>query len=134
LIFSLVKVISGILEVAVTHFVSWVSSNAASLGIVGAAIAFITSNIQQFFQRRTEAREREFQSFHRLVKDLVTPDAQDGKVWEDRQAAVAFELRNFPRYYEFTQRMLLRLKNIWGAWPRLVEEIDLTLKYIEQNK
>ena len=117
-----------------SHFIAWLSSNAVSLGVVGAAIAFITSNIQQFIQRRMESREREFLSFHRLVKDLVTPETQDGKIWEDRQAAVAFELRNFPRYYEFTERMLLRLKKIWSAWPRLVEEIDLTLKHIEQNK
>jgi hypothetical protein len=122
------------LEVAVSHIIAWLSSNGVSLGIVGAAIAFITSNIQQFIQRRVEAREKEFQSFHRLVKDLVTPDTPDGKIWEDRQAAIAFELRNFPRYYEFIQRMLLRLRKIWSAWPRLVEEIDLTLKYIEQNK
>jgi hypothetical protein len=125
---------SGFVEVHVSHFIAWLSSNAVSLGVVGAAIAFITSNIQQFIQRRMESREREFLSFHRLVKDLVTPETQDGKIWEDRQAAVAFELRNFPRYYEFTERMLLRLKKIWSAWPRLVEEIDLTLKHIEQNK
>jgi hypothetical protein len=115
------------------QLVGWLSST-ANLGIVGAAVAFVSSTTQQIIQRRTEAREREFQTFHRLVRDLVSPEGTDGKVWEDRQAAVAFELRNFPRYYEFTERMLLRLRTVWAPWPRLVEEIDLTLKHIKQKK
>jgi hypothetical protein len=114
--------------------VAWLSSNTATLSILGAAIAFVWSTTQQIIQRRAEAREREFQTFHRLVRDLVSPDSADGKIWEDRQAAVAFELRHFPRYYEFTERMLLRLRSIWGSWPRLVEEIDLTLRHIKQNR
>jgi len=33
--------------------------------------------------------------------------------------------------------MLVRLRQQWGAdqkWPDLIEEIDLTLKHIQQNK
>jgi len=55
----------------------------------------------------------------------------------DAQAAIIFELRHFHRYYEFTQRMLVRLKRQWGADPKspdLIDEIDLTLKHIQQNK
>jgi hypothetical protein len=112
----------------------WLSSNTATLSILGAAVAFIWSTTQQIIQRRTEGREREFQTFHKLVRDLVSPEGADGRIWEDRQAAVVFELRNFPRYYEFTERMLPRLRTIWGAWPRLIEEINLTLEHIEQRK
>jgi hypothetical protein len=124
----------------VTQLVTWLSSNtAAALSIFGAAIAFIVSTILQIFQRKAEAREREFQAFHKLVKELSQPE--DGKVWVERLSAVVFELRNFPRYYEFTERMLISLKKRMGAEPdqnwvgRLViEEIDLTLKYIQQDK
>jgi hypothetical protein len=118
----------------VNQITGWLSST-AGLGVLGASIAFIWSSTQQIIQRRAEAREREFQTFHRLVKDLVSPEGgADGKVWEDRQAAVAFELRNFPRYYEFTERMLKRLRDIWGPWPRLIEEINLTLEHIQRSK
>lgn len=122
-----------------TEVVHWLSSNAASLGIVGAAIAFIWSSTQQIIQRKAESREREFQAFHRLIKELVAPDPESGKAWIDRQAAVVFELHHFKRYYEFTERTLTGLKEKWTAdpdfqWPRLIEEIDLTLHYINRNK
>ncbi|MBZ5548799.1 MAG: hypothetical protein LAO22_12735 [Acidobacteriia bacterium] len=119
-----------------SQLVGWLSSNTAVLSILGAAVAFIWSTAQQVAQRKHESREREFQAFHKLVKELVSSDSADGVMWIDRQAAVAFELRHFPRYYEFTQRMLLALKEKWKAdqWPRLVEEIDLTLKHIQQKK
>lgn len=118
--------------------IGWLSSNAAGLGILGAAIAFAWSTIQQITQRKSESRERDFQAFHRLVKDLVSPEATGGVMHLDRQAAVVFELRHFPRYYDFTKRMLIGLKKAWTAdsktqWPRLIEEIDLTLEYIQRK-
>ena len=118
--------------------IAWLSTNTATLGILGAAVAFIWSTTQQIFQRKADAREREFQAFHRLVKELVSPDSPDGVMRLDRQAAVVFELRHFPLYYDFTERMLMGLKKGWAGDPnvqsRLIEEIDLTLKHIQQNK
>jgi hypothetical protein len=54
----------------------------------------------------------------------------------DRQVAVVFELRHFPRYYEVTRRILTALKHAWGSqpqWSRLVEEIDLTLAHVKSH-
>ena len=121
------------------QLVAWVSSYKAVLTIAVAAAPFVWSVIQWTVQRRAEARERDFQAFHRLIKELVAPDPESGKAWIDRQAAVVFELRHFPRYYEFTERTLIGLREKWTAdsdfrWPRLIEEMDLTLRHIEQNK
>jgi hypothetical protein len=123
----------------VRNVVAWFSSNTAVLSILGAAVAFIWSTTQQVAQRKIESREREFQAFHKLVRDLVSPDSAGGVMWLDRQAAVAFELRHFPRYYEFTERMLVALQKTWATnanvEPRLIEEINLTLQYIRaKNK
>ena len=117
----------------------WLSSNTAALSIAGAAVAFISSTILQIFQRRAEATERQFQAFHKVVEKVVTPEPNEGLYYVDRQAAVIFELRHFPRYSHFTERMLLRLKKRWVDDPGphagvLIEEIDLTLKHIQQNK
>src|SRR5271157_1530981 len=106
---------------------------------MGAAVAFIWSTTQQIVQRRAEARERQFQAFHRLVAELVAPDPAHGVTWIDRQAAIIFELRHFKLYYEFIERMLVGLRKKWTAdpdfqWPSLVEEIDLTLRHIQQSK
>ena len=113
--------------------VRWLSSNTAALSILGAALAFVWSTYQQVTQRKAEARERDFQAFHKLIKELVAPDPESKVSWLDRQAAVVFELRHFPRYYEFTERTLKGLKEKWTSdpdfhWTRLIEEINLTLE------
>jgi hypothetical protein len=118
--------------------ISWLSSNTAALSILGAAVAFVWSTYQQVTQRKAEARERDFQAFHRLIKELVSTDPESGVQWIDRQAAVVFELRHFPRYFEFTERTLRGLKGKWTSdpefrWQRLIEEINLTLDYIKNK-
>jgi len=120
-----------------TEILSWFSSNVAGLGIFGAAIAFSWSVLQFILERRRESHEKQFEAFHKLVKELVSPGS-DRTLWIDRQAAIVFELRHFPRYYEFTERMLEGLKIKWEAdsefrWPRLLEEINLTLQYISKS-
>ena len=124
------------------ELLKWLSSNAiAALSILGASVAFMVSTWQQVSQRKAEAEQRQFQAFHDVVEKIVSPLPTDGLFYVDRQAAVIFELRHFPRYFEFTKRMLLRLKTKWTDEPpphthvnMLVEEIDLTLKYIGSKK
>ncbi len=121
------------------QLIAWLSSNTAALSILGAAIAFIWSTTQQIAQRRAEADERQFQAFHKIVEQVVSPDPKGGLHYVDRQAAVIFELRHFPRYYDFTERLLVRLKEKWEANPEphahvLIEEIALTLDHIQKSK
>jgi len=120
-----------------TQLAGWLSSNTATLSILGAAVAFIWSTMQQMAQRRAEAREREFQAFHKLVRDLVAPHQPGGAQGMPAQAAIIFELRHFARYYEFTCRLLEMLKREWGGdsrSPELIEEMDLTLQHIRSKK
>jgi hypothetical protein len=117
---------------------AWFGAHSAVLSAFGAAVVFIWGVVQFVLQRRRECSERQFETYHRLVKELVSPDSTAGQMWIDRQAAVVFELRHFPRYYEFTTRMLEGLKNGWGKektsqWARLLEEVDHTLTYIEKR-
>ncbi len=119
-------------------FLAWLLAHTAALSAFGAAIAFVWTIAQFLLQRRRESRERQFETYHRLVKELVSPDSATGNMWTDRQAAVVFELRHFPRYYEFTERMLKGLREKWSKdtefrWPRLLEEIDLTLAHIQKR-
>lgn len=102
-------------------------------------MTWIVSTVLQIAQRKVEAEERQFHAFHKIVERVVSPERNEGLVYIDRQAAVVFELRHFPRCYGFTERMLLRLKRKWLADPGphaevLIEETDLTLKHIQQNK
>lgn len=116
----------------------WLSENAVALGMLGAACGFLWSAVQVVLERRRELHFKEFEAYHRLIKELVAPDPDSGSTWIDRQAAAVFELRNFPRYHEYTFRMLTGLKEKWSKdaafkWPGLIAEIDLTLSHIETS-
>jgi hypothetical protein len=95
----------------------WVFSSSVTLGAVGSAIAFAFSVLQFVSVRKREAQEREFGKYHTLIERLVSPD-KSGEMFLDRQVAVVFELRNFPRYYDCTQRILEGLKQHWGVEKR----------------
>ena len=120
-----------------TEFLSWFSARATSLVALGTAVAFVWSVWQYVDQRRRESNNRQFEAYHKLVKELVSPDPGSEVMWIQRQAAVIFELRHFPRYYEFTERLLKGLREKWRSdaefhWPMLLEEIDRTLEHIRK--
>jgi hypothetical protein len=106
---------------------------AAIIGALIAAITFFWNIVQFLWTRTQESRERQFETYHNLVKALVEEDSPD--VYVDRQAAVVFELRHFPRYYGYTERMLSGLKETWREKrkPRILNEIDLTLEYVQRR-
>jgi hypothetical protein len=112
----------------------WIASG-VSVGAVGAAIAFTFSVVQIVIVRSRESRDREFDKYHSLIQQLVSPD-EKGTIFLDRQIAVLFELRHFPRYFECTQRILSGLRETWGGnqgSSMLIQEIDLTLAYIKKK-
>ena len=119
------------METVLTAF----STNAVALSTIGATIAFAWSVIQFVLVRMRDEEHREFEIYHRLIKELVAPDPESKVTWIDRQTAVLFELRRFKRYHELTLRTLFGLREKWSAdpdftFPRLLEELDLTVKHI----
>jgi hypothetical protein len=114
----------------------WLSSHGVSLTGVGAAVAFVFSVYQFLSVRKRESRQKEFDQYHSLIEKLVSPRQGQGQMFLDQQIAVVFELRNFPRYFELTERMLAGLHNSWLQTPgwvnydRLIQELGLTLQYI----
>lgn len=116
--------------------VAWLSAHGVTATAVGTAIAFVVSVFQFVAVRKAEAREREFNQYHRLIERLVSPDERG--LFLDRQVAVIFELRHFPRYYECTERILTDLQAHWHGLQglgvtRLITESDLTLAHIRRR-
>jgi hypothetical protein len=88
--------------------------------------------------RGREAKNREFDNFHRLIRELVEPPTPEGALYVDRQCAILFELRFFPRYYPVINRTLDGLKMKWsgleGKYERLLDEADITTNYINEHR
>jgi hypothetical protein len=80
------------------------ANNAAVLNIVGTAIAFAWSVVQFVRVRKRDEQQKEFEIYHRLIKELVASISESGATRIDRQATVGFELCRFNRYHELILR------------------------------
>jgi hypothetical protein len=109
--------------------------SAAILATVIAALLGVLFQIYKFLaERRQELYWKEFEKYHALVKLLVSPDEPNAQMYIDRQTAIIFELRNFPRYREHSIRMLQGLKKSWSpGHHRIQEELDIALKNLDSG-
>jgi len=123
----------------VNTLLAQLTTYAAGLTALVAAFALVWSVVQFALVRRRDQQHREFEVYHRLIKELVAPDPESKVVWIDRQTAVLFELRRFKRYHEHTLRTLRGLHDKWSKdpefkFPRLLEELDLTIEHIRRGQ
>jgi len=129
---------------SIGNFITWLSTNAGILSIVVAILLAVVPTFWSFIRylnlKNKEIEHDRFKIFHELIKDLVQPDTPGQSMALDRQIAIIYELRNFSEYFEVTRRMLSGLKKSWNNPPtnnnaeRLIEEIDLTIEYINAKK
>jgi hypothetical protein len=100
---------------------------------IGAAFAFAWSIIQFFSIRMREARFREFETFHKLIKELTEMQHTNNY----RQIAVLFELRFYPRYYPITLRILKSTRKHAGGLTNtsteMIEEVNCLITFIERR-
>ena len=112
-------------------------SYGSQISAVGAAISFIFAAYKFQSERKAAHYWKEFEVYHKLMKELVEPPSDSKGLYIDRQAAILFEMRNFKRYYPLTFRTLKGLEEKWQAvpnqFPRILQELDLTIKYIEKK-
>lgn len=110
----------------------------SQLSAIGAALVFLFGAYKYLRDRQEAHYWKEFEVFHKLVRELVEPSGADQVMYTDRQAAILFELRNFRRYYPYSLRMLYGLRAKWGPvsdqHPRLLEELDLTIAYLKPKR
>jgi CRISPR/Cas system Type II protein with McrA/HNH and RuvC-like nuclease domain len=103
--------------------------------IAGGAVAFIVGLWKYSWERAESHRWKEFEVFHKLVKELVEP-AETKPMYIDRQSAVVYELMHFKRYYPYTLRMLRGLRDQWSkeaCHKRLIDEIDVAIEFLDSQ-
>ena len=115
----------------IEEILNFIKNYQLQLYVFGVTIAFLFSIYKYYINRKTELYWKEFEIYHKLLKDLVQPEVENGTMYQDRQVAIIFELKNFKRYYPISEKILKELRKTWINNNRLVEEIDLTL---EQKK
>jgi hypothetical protein len=110
--------------------VDWLVAHQPAIAIVLACGAFLSQIIQFIVTHTNDAKNRQFEAYHRLIKELVKPE--DGQTHVDRQCAAVFELVRFKSYRPVTIRILNGLQDDWkndpNFRPRLAKEIEIALK------
>jgi len=95
---------------------TFASQNLPVLTALAGVFAAALAALRYFMERSRDARWKEFETYHKMVKDLVEPEVKDGEMRIDRQCALIYEFRFFRRYYPQTLRMLKTLKTYGGSW------------------
>ena len=111
-------------------------SYGTQLSAFGAVFVFGFGVYKFLVERKESHFWKEFEAYHKLVKELVEPPSENGALYLDRQTAVLYELRFHKRYFPHTLRMLNGLKEKWDKpeqHPRLLEELNLTIDYISNE-
>lgn len=102
-------------------------------------VTFVWTVYQYLDTKKRDQDLKEFENYHKLIKELVQPEkTEKGEVlYVDRQAAIIFELRHFKRYYPFSYRTLMGLKEKWekvpNQFPRLLDELDRTIDFLKNK-
>ncbi len=100
------------------------------------AIPIVAGGIWGFFKFREHVKDKRFKTYHDLIDQMVNEQREaDRKIKLDRQIAVIYELRNFKEYFDVSIRILKGLKEEWkdNDKPRVIDEINLSLDYMESN-
>jgi hypothetical protein len=82
-------------------------------------------------------KEWNFNNYHKLIKDLVQSDTSTESIKLDRQMAVVYELRKYPRYFSVSKRILQgwldrKSENETKEFSLLYSEMRLTLEFINK--
>lgn len=127
----------------------------AIISILAAIFGIVIPIYKYLIEKSVRAKELRFRTYHNLIKKLVQPELLEKNslpntnisyadsdlmprniygIMLDRQVGVIFELRNYPEYFEVTNRILLGLQSKWSkdnGNERIVREIEYTLFYME---
>ena len=122
----------------IQRIMDFLNSNSGGITVMIALIAAVYKFRQFVDIKKSEQKQRNFDNYHRLIKELSQPDGS-GATWLDRQVAVVYELRNFPQ----SKKASIRILGAWLAknkteaekqkYKVLYDEMNLTLEYFKKN-
>lgn len=97
-------------------------------------LPIITAIFAGLWQYRIFVKKWNFENYHKLIKELNQSDTPGEPIKLYRQVAVVYELRNYPRYFSVSKRIL-------GGWldedsfsknhPVLAKEMRLSVEFMD---
>jgi hypothetical protein len=116
-------------------FFVFVSTNLAVLTALAGVLTAMMAALRYFMERAKDARWKEFDTYHKMVKDFVQAEDKDSAMMIDRQCALIYEFRFFRRYYPQTLRMFRFLKAYSGSWQheRIQAELEAGINAIDSE-
>ena len=112
------------------EILNFLNVNGVAITILITFLVFIWNAWRYLNLHIKTLKEKRFRIYHRLIKDLVQPDNPEEFIKLDRQIAVAYELRNFPEYYDVSVRILEGGKDSFAKDNRIQKEINSAIKYM----
>lgn len=119
-------------------FFDWFTEG--KIGLILAGVPLFWSALQYLSIRKREAKQREFEIYHKLIQNIVEGEHPHRDLKADRQIAAIFELRGFPFYYPVSLRILRGLKGTWAesarvspGVARVVAEVDIAIRVLERK-
>ena len=119
----------------------WLASNEGVVTITIAIISIFWSAYSYISIKKAEEKQRRFETYHRLVKDLVERDDPKEPMKLDRQLAVIFEMQNFPEYFSPSIKIVEGLRDSWqGIYGpieknnRLISQMDESLWFMKVRR
>ncbi|MHC8330182.1 hypothetical protein [Pseudomonas sp. LB1P83] len=111
------------------------SKNLAVLTALAGVITAMLAALRYFMERSKDARWKEFETYHKMVKDFVQAESKDVNMMIDRQCALIYEFRFFRRYFPQTLRMFKFLKSFEGSWQheRIQDELEAGINAISSE-
>lgn len=117
-------------------WLKFIQDNATTLTIIIAVLPIVAGfvvGIVKFAQyvdvQRKKQKQVEFENYHLLIERLTAPLKGSENAWLDIQKAAAFELRNYPKYAELTELILLGWIN---RGTNMEEVMKSTLKALKR--
>lgn len=100
-----------------------------------AVIFVIVGGIWQYWRF---IKEWNFKNYHQLIKELNQSDTPNEPIKLYRQVAVVYELRNYPRYFSVSKRILQgwigsRSDKSKDFFDPLYKEMQLSIEFMNKN-
>jgi hypothetical protein len=105
---------------------------AVVLTIIG-TVAAVQAMFRCLSPTMRKERARALGEYNGLIQELAEPLSTKTSECIERKCEILHSLRFFPRHDAATRNVLLCLANQFREYPRILEEIDVTLRFIEMH-